>query len=96
MDPPNADDGANAAPKKPVAPGELEVNAWLQKMEAKEQWFSVYKKAQEVRARAIDGQTTLIVVEFPTNLSTMKCLLNDALITNAGSICALEWQRNTC
>ena len=46
MDPPNADDGANAAPKKPVAAGELEVNAWLQKMEAKEQWFSVYKKAQ--------------------------------------------------
>ena len=39
MDPPNADDGANAAPKKPVAAGELEVNAWLQKMEAKEQWF---------------------------------------------------------
>lgn len=72
MDPPNADHGANAAPKKPVAAGELEVNAWLQKMEAKEQWFSVYKKAQEVRARAIDGQTTLIVVEFPTNLSTIN------------------------
>ena len=55
MDPPNTGDGANRAPQKLTRPGEVEVQAWLEKMEAKEQWFSIYKKAMEKRASAVEG-----------------------------------------
>ena len=105
MDPPNTGDGANRAPQKLTRPGEVEVQAWLEKMEAKEQWFSIYKKAMEKRASAVEGETTVIVVEFPTNLHTVNgqwlpCKIEnqdeDALAKKAEIPGGIETMRKMC